>query len=186
MRGGSSPRDPGHPRGNTLQASTLLVPGARQNSPWQRFMSNISRYSGKANLNVRDVASAKFFQAGHQADKIKEMEERLQEQKGIMDEIGDKATSAAAECDKSELAYNKSRKVFMELKEEIKNIKKMMSKVDNLQRKMEEARANAGKNIVDEKKAKIRTVRNLVNNSIKQQKIMNLEFDKMMEYTFER
>ena len=98
-------RDPGHPQGDRKQPATLLVPGQRNGAPWQRYMANVSKYSGHANLQMRDVGPATWASMGSPEDKIKEIENRLQQQKNVMEEIGDQARESDAEFAKADKQY---------------------------------------------------------------------------------
>jgi len=179
-----SRRDPGHPKGNSLQSSTLMVPGERQNSPWRRFTSIISKYSGKANMSLRDVLPSKLYSTGLPVEKIKEMEVKLADQKSRMEEIGDQMKEAEKEHSKNEKSYNGARNEFSSIKQEIAEIKRKQSKVETLRRKMEEARALAAEDGQESRKEKIREIKAYVTKSLKEQKVMTDQFDEMMEHTF--
>ncbi|GMI58927.1 hypothetical protein ScalyP_jg1988 [Parmales sp. scaly parma] len=166
-------REPNHPQANSLQASILM------------YSNNVSRYSGRINMNVKDIPNnTNLYSTGTPKETISLMENKLADQKQKMNEISNEDKENNVELEKSERASKKAQDELMACKAEMSDIRKLKQRIDQQQKKVEELRAQAARDFEADMSKQLRTIQKTLQTSAKELDGSSDKYDALMDNTF--
>ena len=199
-----------------MRLASLGAPlgAATNNSNHQKYSNNVSRYSGRINMNVKDIPNnTNLYSTGTPKETISLMENKLADQKQKMNEISNEDKENNVELEKSERASKKAQDELMACKAEMSDIRKLKQRIDQQQKKVserteeswkrvrvrvrvrakltlyhsvqvEELRAQAARDFEADMSKQLRTIQKTLQTSAKELDGSSDKYDSLMDNTF--